>query len=162
MARPIRIARGRGPSTRNFIDVQVNPRQIAAIEKRMDRLRGKPMRARVEKAMWIEGDTLAKKVKQAAPRGPTGNLRKSINARKPSRGRLGEAFGGTWIGDILVGPRHIVAPHRHLVLRGHNIVTPGGRSLGRRTTANPFVDRATSRSHRNVRRAVEKAWLERL
>ena len=188
MARPIKLLRsphvrelGVGGRTRNFIDVQVNPRQIAAIEKRMDRLRGKPMAVRVEKAMWIEGDTMAKKMKQAAPRGPTGHLRKSINARKQRKGALESAFGGRSLGNILVGPRANIAPHRHLVLRGtgNRPVTSrrssnpwrawGGRAYRtgslRHTgamTANPFVDRAIRGSRRNVKRAVEKAWLERL
>jgi hypothetical protein len=57
-------------------------------------------------------------------------LLRSVGMRKP-RKRAGEVAAYT------VGAR---APHAHLVIPGHRIVTPGGRDTGRRSQAFPFVD----------------------
>jgi hypothetical protein len=41
-----------------------------------------------------------------------------------------------------LGGRGAKGAHRHLVIRGHRIVTISGHDTGRRSRANPFVDRA--------------------
>ncbi len=79
---------------------------------------GKPLYGRIRK-----GETVATAAR-------TGHLLKSISIRKP-RKRAGEVVAYT-IGAF--------APEAHLVIRGHEIVTPGGTDLGRRTRAFPFVD----------------------
>lgn len=52
------------------------------------------------------------------------------------------------------------APHRHLLIRGHRIVTPGGRYTGRMTKANPYVDRAASGHERKAADIVRRIWFE--
>lgn len=145
----------RGASS--LIAFEVSAKDIARITKKLESVKHMPMRARVEKALFAEADILASKVKSAAPR-RTGVLRRSVSVHRARRGIFASAFE-TSIGDILVGPR---APYRHLVIRGHRIVTPGGRFTGRRTAANPFVDRAASRSRADIQRAVERAWFQTL
>jgi hypothetical protein len=106
----------------------------------------------MQRANLAAGDLVAKRVQQAAPR-RTGRLRRAVKAR-PERRR--GAFHGSST-SVLVGPT-MKAPHRHLVIRGHRIVTPGGRYLGRRTTANPFVDRAARGIGRQAAELVRKEW----
>ncbi len=79
---------------------------------------GRPVYGRLRK-----GETITSALR-------TGRLLKSIKVRK-LRKRPGEV--SAWA----AGPTDHVA---HLVIRGHEIVTPGGTDLGRRTRAFPFVN----------------------
>jgi len=81
----------------------------------------------------------ARAMRVAAPRGKTLRLVRSIKARRPRTRGVEAALAGRSLGVAIAGP---TAPHRHLVIRGHRIVTARGRDTGRRTRANPFVDRA--------------------
>jgi len=60
---------------------------------------------------------------------------------------------GRTIGTAIAGPN---APYRHLVIRGHRIVTPGGRDTGRRSRANPFVDRAVDAARSLIVEVVQR------
>ena len=74
---------------------------------------------------------IAKEARARAPVGPTGNLRKSIKARKV------KTMDGL---SMTVAPRQGTAPHRHLVHEGTGQRTQHstGRNVGR-MTANPFM-----------------------
>lgn len=93
-----------------------------ALERRIDNAVGKAVRPLAGK---IKASELASGVHNRSKR-----LYRSIKARK-SRKRPGEVSAWT------VGPTDPVA---HLIVQGHEIVTPGGRDTGRRARAFPFVD----------------------
>jgi len=82
-------------------------------------------------------------IRQAAPVGKTKKLRGSVRAKA---GRSGYAAA-------VAGPR---APHRHLVIRGHRIVTRSGVDTGRRSRSNPFVDRAVDAGHHLIVEAYKR------
>ena len=99
-----------------------------------------------------------------APR-KTGTLRKSIKVRRERKfGGFAAAFGITtdYNTAVLVGPMHNIAPHRHLIISGHRIVTPGGRYTGRRTSPNPFMDRASDGIQKQAARRMQEFWREAL
>lgn len=85
-------------------------------------------------------------IRQATPVGKTKHLRKSVRARP---GKLGFAAA-------LAGPTGRMGAHRHLVIRGHDIVTRSDFNTGRRTRANPFVDRATDAGHTLIVEAYKR------
>lgn len=106
---------------------------IKAVEreqKRMLKFQGQSLTDRLNKGTLSALRMLVPSVRSEAPRGPTGNLAKRVSARK-ARSGVGALLGST-------------APHRHLVVREHRIVTPGGRDTGLRTQPNDFVERAAA------------------
>lgn len=90
----------------------------------------------MRRANMVAARIAARAIKATAPVGKTGNLKKSVRARRARPG-----FGAVVAGPL--GGRGLGA-HRHLVIRGHRIVTVSGRDTGRRSRPNPFVDRAVS------------------
>lgn len=149
-----------------MVEWSMSERQLAAFERRLARWQGRPLVDRLRRGNLAAAQYLARPIRAAAPVGPTGNLRRSVKARTPRRSallgnvavgasrRLGGA-GGTYAAvAALVGP---VSPHRHLVIRGHRIVTRGGRDTGRRSRANPFVDRAVAAHRDDALRIVGRA-----
>ena len=120
------MARRIGP-----IAIVVDEKSIARADKRLERYQGRYLHERAKKA-YLEGARLGVRPIRAWTPAKSGNLRRSVKAQNV-RTRAGEMAAAT------VGPR---APHRHLITRGHRIVTPGKRDTGRRTTPNPFVDEA--------------------
>lgn len=129
------------------VSVELDTRALRAFQKRLERYQGLPLQQRMERGALDAARLLVPHVRRATPKGPTGNLRKSIRAGA-SRGGMASAY---------VGPSSRVAPHRHLVIRGHRIVTPGGRDTGRVTTANPFVDNAVQPRQAEALRVVRAA-----
>lgn len=123
------------------VEWAIDERQLAAFRKGLERYRGLPLERRLGKGTLAAARYLARPIRAATPRGPTGNLRRSVGARQARR-RVGlgryEATMGAYVGPT--------APHRHLVIRGHRIVTRGGRDTGRRARADPYVD-AVVRAH---------------
>lgn len=101
----------------------------------------KEMRARMQRATLAGARAARPFIRAEAPKGPTGNLKRSVKARKGRN--LVNVVGGT--SSAVVGP---TAPHRHLVIRGHEIVghKPNKVRTGKRTKGNPFVDRAMRRA----------------
>jgi len=91
------------------------------------------------RASMVGARIAARAIRAAAPKGRTGNLRRSVRARRPRLRGVEAILAGRSLGAALAGP---TAPHRHLVIRGHRIVTSRGLDTGRRTRPNPFVDRA--------------------
>jgi hypothetical protein len=95
---------------------------------------------RAQKAVMAGAKVLRAPIKAAAPVGPRKKLKASVRVTKGRRDRP----------SAVVGPR---AGHRHLVIRGHRIVTHTGRNTGRRSRANDFVSRAVA-AHEGAARAA--------
>ena len=162
--RAIKKPRGTGSGSFYF---EIDDKAIARVQKKFQRASGRSLQQRMLRGNLARGDELAVKMKSAAPKGPTGNLRKSIKARRDRRSYMG----------VLVGPMARVAPHRHLVIRGtalRSSVGPRSSSMYRafdghvfhrsqvpytgRMTANPFVDRVSRGYGRKAADLVLKEW----
>ena len=153
------------------ITVELDVKALARFQKRVARYQGMPLAKRMQKGALEAARLLVAPVRTAAPKGPTGNLRRSIRAgsyRDMKSGLKTSLLSGSGVKTVLfgsdafiasayVGPSSRVAPHRHLVIRGHRIVTPGGRDTGRRTTGNPFVDSAAAPRAAEAMRVVSRA-----
>lgn len=126
------------------VEWSMSPKELAAFEKRLERFRDLPLRHRMAKGTLAAAQYLARPVRADAPVGRTGKLKKSIRARQTKASGLGTRYATL---GASVGP---TAPHRHLVIRPHRIVTHKGRDTGRKSRANAFVDRAV---HGNEARA---------
>lgn len=113
------------------ISVTVDQRALDRADKRLERYQGRYLHERARR-VYLEAARLGVRPIQAWAPVKSGALRRSVRARNV-RTRAGEMAAAT------VGPR---APHRHLVIQGHRIVTRGGRDTGKRSRANPFVDAA--------------------
>ena len=107
------------------VSVQFDQKSLDRAKKTLAKYQGKPLADRLRRGATQAARLLVNPIRAASPR-KTGKLAGSVKAYSA---RVG--IGAT------VGPK---APHRHLVIQGHRIVTPGGRDTGRRTRANPFVD----------------------
>ena len=143
------------------ISIQLDTRALKAFRKRVERYQGMPLTQRMQKGTLEAARLLVPSVRAAAPKGPTGNLKRRVSARQMrARGGSGTDYGIFLFGQkgktlsAVVGS---TAPHRHLVIRPHRIVTPGGRDTGRRTTGNPFVDRAVEPRAAEAMRVVSRA-----
>lgn len=130
------------------VSFEVSAKDIARVQAKLKKASGKPLYQRMQRATLAAGDLVKSRVQAVTPR-KTGHLRRYTKSRL-GRNRWGQA--GL---VVLVGP---TSPHRHLVIRGHRIVTPGGRYLGRRTRANPYVDRATRGFERKAAELVRREW----
>lgn len=130
------------------LDVQVDQKSLARAKKTLEKYQGKPLEERLRRATLQAGKLLVPAIKSAAPV-RTGNLKNSVSALNP-RGINGKLMSAS------VGPRGRLGAHRHLVIRPHRIVTPGGRDTGRRTAGNPFVDEATRPRIESVKREIYK------
>lgn len=128
------------------ITVDVSIAKIMLAKHTSERLRGRLQYAALQGAR-----VLVPPIRAAAPVGPTGNLQRSVTAWV-GRERVGAAADGAGVGPL--------APHRHLVIRPHRIVTPGKRDTGRRTTGNPFVDAAVESNKDEAMRVVIETILE--
>lgn len=140
-----------------MVDVDVTG--VPELEKALEGLSGTQAQAIREKAIAAGARALVGPTRNAAPLGPTGNLRKKVGARKGRSSKGGDRDPAVYV----VGS---TAPHRHLVIRGtRQRTTRSGASRGR-MPANPFVSRAWLASRSKVTakiRAVyaaevEKAW----
>lgn len=134
------------------ISVEFDTKALARFRKRVERYQGLPLAQRMQKGTLEAARLLVPPVRSAAPKGPTGNLRRRVTAKQ-------RAFRGTFTGRTKTMDAVVTstAPHRHLVIRGHRIVTPGGRDTGRRTTGNPFVDEAVKPRQAEALRVVSRA-----
>lgn len=133
------------------VSFEVDAKDIARVKKNLQRVSGKSLYVKMQRASLTAGDLVARRMRSESPR-LTGNLRRSISVRL-ERTRFSGATATTLIGPV--PPR---GAHRHLVIRGHRIVTPGGRYLGRSTRANPFVDRSAEGFSRKAADLVRKEW----
>lgn len=141
-----------------MVSAQLDQRSYDAARKRIDQFADRPLARRAKKA-YFEGAKLAvRPMQREAPRGATGNLRRSIAARNP-RLRAGEMAVAS------VGPRggKRKGGHGVLVTRGtrpHSLaavrhgpwvkfpdgeVRPGALVMHPGARGNPFVDRTMDR-----------------
>lgn len=137
------------------VEWSMSTKQLAAFEQRLARYEGLPMQRRVAKGTLAAAQYLAKPIKAGAPVGPArdghrGALKKSVRARQGSQ--RGNVRAKTL--QAIVGP---TVPYRHLVIRGHRIVTRLGRDTGQRSTPNPFVDKAVAGHTDEAVRIVSRA-----
>lgn len=147
----IRTPRASGAASRYGWSFEVSQTDVARIKRKFQRASGKGLYASMQRANLAAGDLIAGRVKQAAPR-RTGLLRAAVKSRlEPRKGIGGKSTA------VLVGPT-AKAHHRHLIISGHRIVTPGGRFTGRRTAPNPFVDRAARGFGPKAAALVMREW----
>lgn len=119
----------------------------AAIQKALARIAAydsPSLNKRAKKVFLSAAKLLVGPMRRTTPRGRTGNLRRSVTARA-NRTRGAEIAAAT------VGPKSRPGYHRHLIILGHRIVTPGGRDTGRRTEANPFVERTWTKNDARIK-----------
>lgn len=152
MAAPIRIVGGRNAASGSF-RLDLDEKSFARGRRLLEHYQGAPLRKRLGKAPLAAARVLEAPMRQAAPVGPAndghrGLLRKTIRAREFRAGRGPEPYGAA------VGP---TAGHRHLPIRGHRIVTRGGRDTGRRSRPNPFVDVVAQRHYAKAVAVMRKA-----
>ena len=146
------------PAIQVTIDKKALDKAIANIAK----YEGRPLERRAKQAYIAGARLLDRSIRNQAPVGPTGNLRRSVSARS-NRLRAGEMAAAT------VGTRFKIARHRHLVVDGtkphtlapkrpgkgpwvaflderggdiNGFVGPGRYVKHPGSKANPFVDRA--------------------
>lgn len=129
------------------IRIEVSERDLQRALARIAAYDSPVLSRRTKKVFVSAAKMLVGPMRRAAPRGGRGTLRQSIIART-NRPREAELAAAT------VGPVKKRAFHRHLVIRGHRIVTPGGKDTGRRTAANPFVDRVWDNNEARVMKFV--------
>lgn len=154
------------------VSVSVDQKELDRAMRRLARYEGRPLQRRAEQA-YIEGARLLRSpMRAAAPVGPTGNLRKSVSARK-NRRRPGEIAAAT------VGTRFKVARHRHLVVAGtkpHPLTGVRRQSAFARfpdgevrrfagfshpgSRANPFVEEVANARADNVRSWINERVLD--
>ena len=156
MVAPIRIVGGKTAASGAF-RLELDPKAIARAHRTMERYAGGPLMTRMNQGALNAARLMVGPAKAAAPLGPTGNLRKSIRAGTGNKGTYTGGvrgisksksfsfarvmaftpYGNAASAYLVPGARR--APHRHLVIRGHRIVTPGGRDTGRRSRPNDFI-----------------------
>ena len=134
------------------VQLTVNQADIDRIVKRIDKLKGEPLAKRERAAISGAVRMLVTPIRSQTPE-RTRRLWWSVKVRA-LRKRSWQAgpLSGTELAAYAVGP---TAPYRHLVIRGHRIVTPGGRDTGRRSRKDPFVDRAVDPLEGQVRSFID-------
>jgi len=104
----------------------------------------KPMQARIDRASVKAGKAMVPLIRREIKRSIKGHghnpgmLVRKVRSRKSLRSKVLQSAGGT--GTTLVGS---TAPHNHLVIRGHRIVSHSGAATGGRTRSNPFIERTS-------------------
>lgn len=143
--------------------VSVDVRGIPEVQKALGSLEGPAMKKTLQAASKAGGKVLKASVKDAAPKGATGRLKKSISARTVRKDRPG----------TVVSPRPKIAFYRHMVIGGtkahgpkksHNavLIFKGSRGQDVRTPwvkgvqPNPFVSRGFDRGQAAAMAALEK------
>jgi hypothetical protein len=128
------------------VTFEVSAKDIARVRKRLERYKDKPLQEKLKSSTKLAADLVVPRIRAEGPPNKTGLLRRSVRSKTYK--------GGLGIG-AKAGP---YAPHRHLIIRGHRIVTPGGRFTGRSTTPNPYVDRAASGFSKKAAELVKREW----
>lgn len=123
---------------------------LRELDGALDRVSGYQGQLLRQRAILKGARVLVRPMRNEAPQGATGNLRKAVAARK-GRG----VNAGRDPNVVVVGS---TAPHRHLVIRGTvQRATRAGANRGR-MPANPFVDRAWAANRGRVLAAIEAAY----
>lgn len=128
-----------------FVAVELDQKALARVQKQLKGLDGKGIAEKLNKGTLATMRVLVPSVRGEAPV-RTGLLRSKVRAAK-ARSGVGAILGST-------------DKKAHLVIRPHRIVTPGGRDTGRRTTGNPFVDRAVEPRLDKAMNEIQKALFE--
>ncbi len=132
------------------LDIRIDASEVT---KALDKLDPKASTKAVKAAVRKGGQYLKPKVKAAAPKGPTGNLRKRVGSRvKKSRREAGSFYSVTTS----------FARHRHLVIQGTgNRFTKSGAFRGR-MPANDFVSRVADAHEDAAINAAQEELLRQL
>jgi len=131
---------------------------LGDVYKAIDRYGVRPFENAWARASMAGARIATRAIRAAAPKGKTGNLRRSVRARRPRTRGVEAALAGQSLGIAIAGP---TAPHRHLVIRGHRIVTTSGIVTGQRARGNPFVDRAVAGVEPLIVEAVKREFFKR-
>ena len=158
--KPVRLVGGGMRGASSFMRLELDQKPLARGYAMLDRYRDAPLQKRMAKAVLAAAKVMEGPIRDATPvshdKDP-GGLRKSVKAR-PWRSRKTFVEGKGWrtqsSTEANVGP---LAPHRRLVIRGHRIVTRGGRDTGRRTRPNPYVDMVAARQYKRAIEAMRAA-----
>jgi hypothetical protein len=118
--------------------IAVDVRGIPEVQKALGSLQGPDMKKTLQAASKAGGKVFKASVKDAAPEGATGKLKKSISARTVRRDRPG----------TVIAPRPKIAFYRHFVIQGTGQPGP--------TKPNPFVSRGFDRGQAAAMAALEK------
>lgn len=103
---------GSGPKGRGgYVTVSADLRALARADARLAKYQGRPLKQRAQRANLEGARLMVVPMRRNAPKGATGNLRRSISARA-NRLKPGEMAAAT------VGTRFKIARHRHLVVAG--------------------------------------------
>lgn len=152
-------------------DIIIDEKAIIAIKRKLERIQGKSLSVKMQRATLAAADLLVPIIKAATPVGPKGNLRRYTKARQAKQ-RFGNYLAPTL--GALVGP---TSPHRHLVIRGtkerpsigtrpsspwrrmpdDHVVRAGTFKTGR-MKANPYVDRAARGFERKAADIIKREW----
>lgn len=123
---------GSRETTPLMIDVQWDRAGMSRVDRFLGGYEGVQLERRMTAAMLKELRPLAAKIRVAERasgiHNRSGRHVRSIRVTRP-RGQTGEIV-------FSVGPHDRI---RHLLIRGHRIVTPGGRDTGRRSQAFDYV-----------------------
>lgn len=134
----------------NDLEIRVDADEVTRALDNLDKRQStKAIKAAVKKA----GQFLKPKVKAAAPKGPTGNLRKKVGSRvKKSRRSSADYYSVTTS----------FARHRHLVIQGtRDRFTRSGAFRGR-MPANDFVGRVADANEDAAIRVAQEELLRQL
>lgn len=140
-------------------DFGVNVVGIRELQAKLANLEKKERVKFLRKSLTKGAALTRKAMRRNAPVGPTKNLRRSIK----SKVRVRE---GGRIAYAVITPRHEIAPHRHLVIRGTKLRSKkSGQSTGR-MTVNDFVGETFEQTERQAgelmlqtaSRLIEEAW----
>ena len=146
MAGPIRFGNAKGNLSGAF-RLELDQKDFQRGRDLLDRYQGKSLNIRMQKATLAAAKSLEPAMRLATPVAPEGTKDRGHLRRKTRAQQLGQRTGWkTYYKSVNadVGPR---SPHRHLVIRGHRIVTRSGRDTGRRSRANPYVDVVAQRHY---------------
>jgi len=155
------------------LSVEIDAKAIARIRRKLEKVQGKSLYVKMQRATLAAADLLVKPIRAAGPPNKTGLLRRSVRARTAKK-RIGSSLVPST--GALVGP---TAPHRHLVIRGTSerpsvgtrpsspwrkmpdghVIRAGTFTTGR-MTANPYVDRAARGHERQAAEIVRRIWFE--
>lgn len=109
-----RFVKGAGSGARGrngYVTIKIDEKAVRRADARLAKYQGKTLQKRAQRA-YLEGARLmVVPMRREAPKGATGNLRRSISARA-NKLRPGEMAVAT------VGTRFKIARHRHLVTEG--------------------------------------------
>lgn len=112
-----------------LVSLSFDQKSLDRQKARLAKYNKKGIGDRLDKGTQAGLALLVPPTRAAAPLGKTGNLRRKVRAAKGRSNEHGATLSST-------------DPVRHLVIRPHRIVTPGGRDTGRKTSGNSFIDAA--------------------